>query len=193
MYQSILEQRGPVPFPEFRGDRFYMVPFVPRDGLPCEMAHWQPTVDAMLRGIEVPGVAYIMVDQKTVAPGKAQRRPGVHIDGYWLQDTRSHGGGRHSGSWDQGNRWKHCSFDVPEALLLASDRVGSRAFVGNWSGPVGEGGCLADADLSATEAVPLQAGHCYAGNVTMAHESLPLQAGGQRTLVRINVPGWSPA
>lgn len=32
----------------------------------------------------------------------------------------------------------------------------------------------------------------YAGNVSMLHESMPLPTDTLRTLVRINVPGWSP-
>lgn len=194
MYRSVVQKRGPVVFPEFRGDRFYMVPFTQRDGLPEYMSHWQTTVDDMLSGIEVSGVAYIMVQQKIVPAGMPQRRPGVHVDGYWVQSARRHGGGgRHvfNGGRDNDNRWRHVDFSRPEALLLASDRTGSRAFVGVWTGPVAAGGCLAEADLSKTETVALEGGHCYAGNVTMAHESTPF-GGGPRTLVRISVPGWCP-
>ncbi len=134
MFQSILQQRGQVPFPEFRGDRAYMVPFTKRDGLPDRLHRWQPTVDAMLEGIDAPGVIYIMVDEKVVVPGQSHRRPGVHIDGYWRQmpgGEYRHSGG-HVGAagmdWDHDQgRWSHVCFDHPEALVLVGCWVGWHA------------------------------------------------------------------
>lgn len=79
-----------------------------------------------------------------------------------------------------------------EAIILASDVSACRAFHGEFDGKVGEGGSCDHIDLSRTEEIRLDAGVCYAGNVTMLHESLPLEHGGVRTVVRLNVPGWTP-
>jgi hypothetical protein len=38
----------------------------------------------------------------------------------------------------------------------------------------------------------LDSGRVYAGNVTMLHESIPVPFDCLRTLVRLNVPGWTP-
>jgi hypothetical protein len=90
-YKSIIETRGKVPFPEFTGERAYMVPFTKKT-LPAHLARWQDTVDAMLDGIDMPGIGYIMIDQSIALSGNAQRRPGLHIDGYWNPGLSAHGG-----------------------------------------------------------------------------------------------------
>ena len=194
MNVSRIEQRGPVPFPPFTGERHYMRPFTKRDGLPADLAHWQPTVDAMLDGVDAPGPIYIMIHQKDISPGTSHRRPGLHIDGYWIPSIQAHGGGQHvagPGAWDNDNKWKHCNFATPEALVLASDVAASRAYAGPWQGAPGKGGDCAHIDTAGLLPVVLQAGVAYVGNVTMLHESLPVMQPTRRTLVRLNVPGWS--
>lgn len=82
-YESKVEERGAVQFPAWSGERVYMLPFFKDAGLPCNLARWQPTVDAMLDGVDTDGPIYLMIDQGIVAAGQPHRRPGVHIDGYW--------------------------------------------------------------------------------------------------------------
>ncbi len=95
-----------------------------------------------------------------------------------------------SGSWDTGNgEWKTANFAEPEAIILASDVSASRAFVGEFGGPIGEGGDCSHLDLSALTPVALDASRAYIGNVTMIHESLPVARPTLRTLVRLNLPG----
>jgi hypothetical protein len=194
--KSIIEQRGPVMFPQFTGERIYMRAFTQRDGLPFDLARWQPTVDAMLDGIDTDGPIYLMVDQGLVRAGVAQRRPGVHIDGYWLPAIQAHGGGKHVGAWDNGSegRWKRTdTYEAPEAIILASSVTAARAFAGEFNGAPGEGGDCSHIDTAGLQEVILQAGCVYTGNVAMLHESLPVSAACLRTVVRLNVPGWSPA
>lgn len=200
MYQSILQEIGPVPFPQFASERVYMRRFRPDDGLPPNLQHWQPTVDAMLAGVKVPNHAYLMIDQSLVPVGQPQRRPGLHIDGYWVESLNAHtGGGGHTGNgghktvmsnWDHG--WVHTNFSKPEAIILASDVSASRALTGTWDGVVGEGGDCSHISTDGLQEVPLRNGIAYAGNVTMLHESLPVRETCARTLVRLNVPGWEP-
>lgn len=98
MKQSTIQQRGAVTFPEFTGERVYMLPFRKAEGLPFDLVRWQPTVDAMLDGIDVVGPIYLMIDQGIVKPGTTHRRPGVHIDGHWVPSIQAHGapsGGGH--------------------------------------------------------------------------------------------------
>lgn len=206
--QSILQRRGAVAFPGFTGERVYMRPFTKRKGLPFDLRRWQPTVDAMLDGVDVAGPIYIMVDQGIVQPGTTQRRPGLHIDGYWIPAIRAHGAeprddwgqelpkGEHSSeprlASPGGHNWSHSNFNVPEALILASDVTASRALVGQFDSPPGQGGDYTHLDTTGLTSVLLEAGAAYAGNVTMLHESLPLAVATPRTLVRLNVPGWSP-
>lgn len=192
--QSIVQQRGSVPFPAFTGERVYMREFRKADGLPIDLRRWQPTVDAMLQGIDTDTPIYIMIDQGRVMAGSSHRRPGVHLDGYWVPAIRAHSGrgGHVTGEWDTGRRWKQCDFSQPEALILASDVVACRAYEGVWEGECGEGGDCSHIDTSHMRKVLMQSGVAYAGNVTMLHESLPLMAETTRTLVRLSVPNWTP-
>ena len=245
-YPSIIQSRGAVTFPEFTGERVYMVPFTIKDGLPTELKRWQPTVDAMMDGIDMPGVGYLMVDQSIALPGHAQRRPGLHIDGYWNPGLSAHGSGglpnhnpapeptgghdgfrrrrdgyhtpiyqrhdsvppghrprqrgpgghgsgseyrRHSAGTDS---WASATFAEPEAIILASNLSAAHGYLGEFSGPIGEMGDCQHVDISHMQVLPMGSHTVYAGNVCCLHESLPILAGGQRTLVRINAPGWSP-
>src|SRR5512144_898315 len=88
---SSVQQRGAVRFPEFIGERVYMREFNPRNGLPKDLARWQGTVDAMLDGVDAPGSVFIMIDQGEVKAGQFHRRPGVHVDGYWIPAIHAHG------------------------------------------------------------------------------------------------------
>ena len=197
-YLSLVEQRAPVTFPSFAAERVYMLPFKQAEGLPRELERWQPTVDAMLDGVRTFEPIYLMIDQSIVEAGNAQRRPGVHIDGYWQPDVRAHGGGhlpaprpshgagRHRSG---GTHWTSASFDAPEAILLASSVTAARALSGVFDGPIGEGGDCSHLTFEDLSSVPLVADYTYAGNVTMLHESLPVDQRCERTLVRLNVPG----
>lgn len=89
--------------------------------------------------------------------------------------------------------WGTAMFDKSEAILLASNVEASRAFVGEFGGGIADGGNCDAVSLDGLVPVPLVANRVYAGNVTCLHESLPVLMDCERTLVRINVPGWEPA
>ena len=232
---STVERRGHVSFPDYQGERIYMREFRQRDGLPNDLKRWQPTVDSMLAGIETDRSIYLMVDQSTVVAGNAQRRPGLHIDGYWhaggthqshnpgvschgstpapahrsaparerhgytppahrsIPSPPGHGGAppaRHSaGAGD----WGAATFVAPEGIILASSVSAARAYTGVYEGVIGPGGDCSAIDVSGLDILPMEAGHVYAGNVACLHESLPVTHDCLRTLVRLNVPGWTPA
>jgi hypothetical protein len=228
-YISHIETRGTVTFPEFTGERVYMRGFLQRDGLPADLVRWQPVVDSLLDGIETDQPIYIMVDEGFVRAGSAQRREGLHIDGYWNPGLQAHGNdtGGH-GSVPRGHgyvppsghrsipaghghtppsghgsvppsrhgsgatAWHHADFKAPEGLILASSVSAARGYVGEFLGPIGEGGDCSAIDLSGLRIMPMDAGIVYAGNVTALHESLPVERDCYRQLVRLNVPGWSP-
>jgi hypothetical protein len=240
-YNSIVEERGHVTFPEFASERIYMVEFTKKEGLPFTLSHWQPTVDAMLDGVGTDGPIYLMVDQSFVKKGEFHRRPGLHIDGYWNPgtfgwDTSGHkerlsaghsyghtavepSGHRSSGGHSVGGaahtpkprtkrerdllekveraikpkKWSESAFSEPEAIILASNICASRAVTGLFDGPIGDmGDCSTVTMPSHYGNVPLIADTVFAGNVTMLHETLAAPFDMERTVVRLNVPGWSP-
>jgi hypothetical protein len=231
---SIVQERGHVSFPAFLGERVYMRAFRQEHGLPSHLKRWQPTIDEMLEGIDANGRdLYLMIDQSIVVPNTSQRRPGVHIDGYWIPAVSAHGtgghisnnhGGRHSegpghmnqpfrqdpsintpkkpgkgplllrnGKHDTGRHLTNGGLDgwAPEGLLLASDVVGCTAYEGQFDGTIGKGGDCSELKVPLRRH-DLRQGRVHALNVTGLHESIPIVVGGPRTLVRINVPGWSP-
>lgn len=188
-----------------------MIPFMQKEGLPPHLNHWQETVDNMLDGIQSHEPIYFMVDQAYVPAGLSHRRPGVHVDGYWIADVTSHGGGRHAPEPTHGPRrkgihypsrgvhgssawevpdWRFPDFSTPEAILLASDVQGARAWTGLYdTGLIGEGGNADKVPVELLAALDLKANHVYHGNVGTLHASVPLGESTKRTLVRLNCPG----
>ncbi len=185
MQLSNVQQRGRVAFPEFTGERIYMREFTKAGGLPRDLARWQETVDAMLDGVDAPGPIFLMVDQSRVIAGNAQRRPGLHVDGYWNPSIQAHGGGGHGGHKISG--------EATEALILASSVLGGCGYVGQFSGQAGDGGDCEHIGRDGLLRVEMEPGRVWAGHaLTMLHESIPVRRDALRTLVRLNVAGWAP-
>lgn len=198
MLQSIVQERGIVTFPEHTFERVYMQPFFKKDGLPKMLSRWQGTVDAMLDGVDTDGVIYIMIDQGIVTPNKSHRRGGMHIDGWWNPGMSAHSPwppGHVTNPYPPSHRFpSHCtSGEWPvEGLILASDVSACKALSGVYEDNIGDGGDCSHLNLSGLTEHVLQANKVYAGNVTMLHESIPANVTAKRTLVRLNVPNWSP-
>lgn len=180
MQVSAVQERGRVGFPAFTGERIYMREFTKAKGLPGDLARWQPTVDAMLDGVETEGSIFIMVDQAPVRQQRTQRRPGLHVDGHWDPALYAHGhGGKRIGSVES------------EALILASDTLGCAAYVGAYEGQPGSGGDCSHIDTSGLLRVEMEPGRVWAGDtLQMLHEAIPVRRDCLRTVVRLNVRGW---
>lgn len=183
MRQSTLQQRGRVTFPEFSGERVYMRSFTKASGLPADLARWQPTVDAMLEGVDAPGPIFLMVDQGLVRARSTQRRGGLHVDGCWSAGSAPEVG-NHEHIFREG---------VPETLLLASNVFGGRGYVGAFEGEPGAGGDCEHIGRDGLMPVDMEPGLVWAGcAMSMLHESVPVKRDALRTLVRLNVAGWAP-
>lgn len=230
-----MKEGGKVRFPPFNAERHYMVPFLQSEGLPLYLSHWQETVDDMLTGIHTDKPVYFMADQAHIDGGSTHRRPGVHVDGYWVPHLGLHrGGGGHRGfggghrsaplpghrgsgghisalagqgmsghqygtwgvpvpgKWDSpGNNWSLIDFSEPQAMLLASDVQGAKAWTGLFNEQlIGEGGEASRVPVELLAPLDLKAGHVYLGNVSSLHASVPLGEC-NRSMVRLNVPGIS--
>ncbi|MEY2854611.1 MAG: hypothetical protein RL030_1743 [Pseudomonadota bacterium] len=208
MQVSKVQQRGAVPFPAFTGERIYMREFTKAAGLPPDLRRWQDTVDAMLDGVDTSGPIFLMVDQAPVKAATTQRRPGLHVDGYWHPALQAHGG-----STPPGHRGTptprgptpggghsprppshlHRGSDA-EGLILASNVLGCAAYAGRFDGQPGDGGDCAHIDASGLLRVDMEPGRAWAGHtLTMLHEALPVRRDCLRTVVRLNVRGWCAA
>lgn len=185
-----------IPFPTFQQERIYMVPFRKGDGLPAKHERWQPTVDAMLKDVPDRMHAYLMVDEKRTLHGSTSRRPGLHVDGYWDATLRAHrGGGGHTGiaSHSGGGRW---SGHADEAIILASNVSGCVAYEGAYMMPkeFNRGDCSSiDVSPDHLKVKYLMQNTAYVGHTMfLLHESVPVPDDCDRTVVRLNVPGWLP-
>jgi len=212
---SYVQERGEVEFPEFTGERIYMREFKQADGLPSDLARWQPTVDQMLYGINTEHSIYLMVDQAVVPAGQSHRRPGIHIDGIWLADEKMHGEhrttrpGRHRDRPEQEPEETEAPEVDPDigdddqipgrkpwrqSLLLASSVFGAMAYNGTYNALPNKDGSFDNLDMGNLIAVPMWPGSVYAGSaMTMLHESFEIPRPCQRTVVRLNVVGWLPS
>ncbi len=192
---SSVQQRGQVPFPAFTGERVYMREFTKAAGLPPDLRRWQDTVDAMLDGVDTSGPIFLMVDQAPVKVATTQRRPGLHVDGYWHPALQAHGGGSHGGHRVSAAGHGHIhAGSADEALILASNALGCAAYVGCFDGQPGDGGDCAHIDASGLLRVDMEPGRAWAGHTLhMLHEALPVRRDCLRTVVRLNVRGWCAA
>ena len=188
MYQSTAQKLNSVTFPEYQGERVYMEKFYKKEGLPSSLSRWQKTVDQMLENIETDEPIFIMIDQSIVEPNTSHRRPGPHIDGYWIEELQAHGGnGGHRFPTDL---WGTLDFNKPESIILASNIKGCKGYVGEWEGSIKEGGDLSHLNLNHLNTFELEPNISYLGNVSFIHESLPLTKKTERTLVRLNLQGY---
>lgn len=183
---EVTKLNNEIPFPNYQGERVYMRSIYKHKPLPTDLSRWQSTVDAMLFDIDTDGEIFLMIDQSNVQANHTQRRAGKHIDGYWIKDLKCH-----AGMWDTGQgRWNNCNFDKPEAIVLASDTTGCKAFTGDFTGQIGEGGDCENIDMKNLSPIIMQPNKAYIGNVTMVHESIPVVEDCNRTIVRLNIPNY---
>lgn len=198
---------GPVvTFPEWRGERHYMLPFTLAKGLPAEVSRYEQTVQQMMLAVAVSPdqVCYLMVDEAEISPDKFHRRPGLHVDGYWHAGLQCHGGGggSHGPKPNPGHRPSppthaptppghspagNCS----EVLLLASNYGSARALLGTYQRNFLDdwrGGNCSEIPQSGLTEIRLEGGRVYNMDVFSLHESLPVTQHVRRSLVRINIP-----
>ena len=191
-----------VVFPTFRAERVYMRAFTPGQDLPDDLERWQPTVDAMLRGVPGRGSAFLMIDQAEVAERKTHRRPGLHVDGYWGAGASCHG--EHvvtpaepkdippnAPRWQPTPSHSTGSSLAREALIIATDVEGCQAFDGQWEGVAGDGGDCSGVDTRGLLSRRMLPSVAYVGETgSLLHASVPHASAVRRTVVRINLQGW---
>lgn len=207
IHLSQIKPGSPVTFPEWRGEKHYMIPFKMSAALPEKISRYQNVVQQMMSGVDVDPnqECYLMVDEKEVLPNNFHRRPGLHVDGYWWPEIQCHGGhsptprhsprpthapipGKHRG---QGRHFG--SSQAPEGLLLASNYAACRALVGQYERDFEadwRGGDCSDLRTDGLREIQLQANRAYLLDVMTLHESLPIYEPVKRTVIRINVPNW---
>lgn len=90
-------------------------------------------------------------------------------------------------------KWSDATFEEHEGIILASNIAACRVMNGDFLGPIGEGGdCSSVVFPSSYGSLLMDENVVYAGNVTMIHETIAVPSDCYRTVVRLNVTGWTP-
>lgn len=173
--KSEIKELGQVAFPEFTGERAYMVPIINKI-IPSEFKRWEQVIGIMLNDVELKDVVYMTIDQKAVKKGDFHRRSGAHIDGNYT-----------SLGWGSPPGWITDNLQGG-GIMLASDNVGCIAYEGTFNGFAGDGGDCSHIDLSASKASVLSPNKAYLGNVTMVHETIPAIEDQNRSFIRLTLP-----
>ena len=137
------------------------------------------------------GIAYLTVDGKLVKEGQTQRRGGMHIDGNYIHDIRSWGGG---GGWKVGEGGRILSSEHHKlsyesqtgGMLIASTYPACKGWNGEFEGnPYVGGDCTR---VKVGEGFMLKPHMLYYGYSQFLHESLPIDKTTHRVVARITLP-----
>lgn len=134
------------------------------------------------------GLAHMTVDERVVATGRSQRRPGPHVDGCFLPSRNSwgHGGG--------GGGWLHYCNDIGTgpvrrmSVIVAASVSGCQAWRGTFQGEPASDGDLSHIanQLGAGEMLPPGIGYLLSPDCV--HESTIFDRETRRTFLRIALP-----
>lgn len=130
------------------------------------------------------GIAHMTVDEKIVASGMSQRRPGPHVDGCFMPDLGRWGGGG----------WNHYCNNIAGGgykrmpIIVVASVAGCRAWRGVFDGKPTEHGDLASITdkLDNGEVLPANVGFLLSPDCI--HESMRFDRPTQRTFLRIALP-----
>ncbi len=133
------------------------------------------------------GVAHMTVDEKIVAAGMSQRRPGPHVDGVFIPKAMSWG-------HEPGGGWNHHCNDIGVGavrrmpVIVASSAPGCRAWRGLFDGSPASDGDLSHiaGQLGDGEVLPSNVGYLLSADCV--HASMVFEKPTQRTFLRIALP-----
>jgi hypothetical protein len=188
MITSISQKLYEVQIPEYIGE-IKMMPF----SLETLAEIPQPFNSMVVKMIEFlpikQGTAYLTVDGKIVEKGKSHRRGGKHIDGNYIPETLSWGGG-----WKVGEGGRILSSDHHKlsyenetgGMLIASTYPACKGWNGVFEGKPYIGGDCSRIEVE--EGFMLEPNVVYYGNSQFLHESLPIDVTTHRVVARITLP-----
>lgn len=173
MYESKIEDFGPLRFPDFGGKRVMMMPFLmeqPRASLPDSLDTWRDAVAHVCSLARVKtGVGYLTIDEALVLKGETHRRPGLHVDG--------------RGAYGAG--------PAPYAangMFLAASHVGCAGYPGTFDGEPGLDGDCEHLRWRMPQSFAMSAGRVYWCSPFAVHEALTMHRDTRRQLLRVSMP-----
>ena len=189
MINSISHQLHEIQIPNFTG-KVSMLPFN-LDTLNEIPLEFNSMVTNMIKFLPMKkGIAYLTVDGKLVKEGLTHRRGGMHIDGNYIHDISSWGGG----GWKVGEGGRILSSEHHKlsyesqtgGMLIASTYPACKGWNGEFEGnPYVGGDC---SRIKVGEGFMLKPHTLYYGNSQFLHESLPIDKTTHRVVARITLP-----
>lgn len=176
----------PVTLPPFQGRQLYMHTFdfanpLMKDGY----EDYLPIVIALLLSLpKMEGVAHMTVDEKLIASGYSQRRPGPHVDGCFVPKASG---------WNNSG-WNHYCNNISGdevtrmPVIVAASEAGCRAWRGTFTGMPASDGDLRHIREQLGKGEILPANYGYLLSADCVHESLPFYQPTQRSFLRIALP-----
>ena len=168
-----------ITLPEYQGRQMYMHTFTAQDPkMPEGFEDYLETVTALCQAVGIGGQAHMTVDEKVVQPGMSQRRPGAHVDGYWLSELCQ---------WGIPS-WSHYCNNVPVDrmhIIVASSVPGCIVYPGTFNGEPKNDGDLEHIRDQFGEPKLLPAGKGFLLSPDCVHESMIFDQPTQRTFLRI--------
>lgn len=184
MLKSSFRALAPVDLP-YKGRQHYMHGF--DLAAPVMLAGFEDYLEPIQKLIDAAGehegVAYMTVDEKIVAAGMSQRRPGPHVDGCFNPNKMDWQGG--------GGGWNHGCNAVPfqrMPIIVAASVTGCKAWKGEFDGLPTDTGCVAHIANQLDNGELLHPNMGYMLSPDCVHESLPFAADTRRTFLRIALP-----
>ncbi len=177
-WMSEVNKMGSVEFPKFKGSRVLMMPVELHDidaSLPLGLTRW---AGFLLDLVEMSpcqnGIGYLTIDEIYTSSGKSQRRPGLHVDG-WYND----GGG----GWGGGGLWGS------KGLVMVSSHIGCAAWTQEFVGQPEEYGNCEHLRPQCQDAarIELQPSIVYSLGGMTVHECIP-SGEVARQFVRLSMP-----
>ena len=190
---STVSEVGSVTFPVWTGKRIYMRKFNAGE-VPSDLEEFGKTIEDMTAGLSYKH-GYLTIDEGIINAGSTQRRPGLHIDGNWVEGVN----GISCHSPPDPNRPPghimchgtpgHIMDENEQHLVLASSAVGCDVFIGEYEmrGEFNGGDC-SYLDESELDSIRTKTGVAYVGgSCSMLHAAAPVSQTSQRTFVRLNL------
>jgi hypothetical protein len=176
MIDSDFKALGRVIFPEYKGIRAMMMPFLvddPVGSMPADMRGYAEMIAGL--DIRLAGVGYVTIDEGVMAQDEHQRRPGLHVDG---GPASSWGGG--------GGGWAGRS-----GMLLASTNRGCKVWRATLEADFDEQSGCEHLRSKLGEGFETRPGEAYWLSTYAIHETLGSNAG-PRQFIRVSMPSDAP-
>ena len=183
MLRSHYRDLGNVRLPPSRDRQLYMHTFnTACIRMPSGYEEFGPVAETLCRAAGYQGEAHLTVDEKIVQAGWSQRRPGAHVDGYYIVSQ---------GRWghpNPGPAWLHYCNRLPVErmpIIVAADVPGCIAYPGRFDGMPAEDGDLEHIRMQLGHGELLPGGRAFWLSPDCVHESMRFASATRRSFIRI--------